>query len=49
MCRWPLITLVQCMFIRIVSKLYGQIVGIPMGTNCAFVFVLYERFHAFSF
>ena len=30
--RWPFWT---TFFIRFGTKLYGQIVGIPMGTNCA--------------
>ena len=40
-------------FIRFGSKLYGQIVGIPMGTNCAplvadlFLFC-YERYFMLS-
>ena len=30
--------LLDSIFIRFVSKLYRQIVGIPMGTNCASLF-----------
>ena len=41
-------------YIRFGTKLYRQIVGIPMGTNCAplvadlFFILLRKRFHGFS-
>ena len=31
----PLVYLLEICFIRFGTKLYRQIVGIPMGTNCA--------------
>ena len=49
-----LIYLLDNIYIRFGTKLYRQIVGIPMGTNCAllvadlFLFC-YERFHDVSF
>ena len=53
MCE-ALIVLLDNIYIRFGSKLYGQIVGIPMGTNCAplvadlFLFC-YERDFMLSF
>ena len=45
--------LLDNMFIRFGSKLYRQIVGIPMSINCApfvaDVFLLWERLHVVSF
>ena len=44
-----------CIYIRFGTKLYGQIVGILMGTNCAplvadlFFILLRMRFHDISF
>ena len=48
-----IIFLLDNIFIRFGAKLYGQIIGIHMGTNCAplvvdlFLFC-YERFHEVS-
>ena len=50
-----LIYLLDNIYIRFGTKLYRQIVGIPMGTNCAplvadlFFILLWKRFHDVSF
>ena len=47
--------LLDNIYIKFGSKLYRQIVGIPMGTNCAplvadlFFVLLRERLHVVSF
>ena len=52
----PVLTfLLDNLFNRFGTKLYRQMVGIPMGTNCApivadlFLFLLWESFHDVSF
>ena len=53
--REALIYLLDNIYIRFGTKLYRQIVGIPMGTDCAplvadlFLFLLWKRFHDVSF
>ena len=50
-----LIFLLDNIYIRFGFKLYRQIVGIPVGTNCAplvadlFLFVIRERLHVVPF
>ena len=50
-----LIYILDTVYIRFGTKLYRQIVGIPMGTNCAplvanlFLFCCEKRFHDVSF
>ena len=50
-----LISSLDNIYIRFGTKLYRQIVGIPMGTNCAplvadlFLFCYKKRFHDVSF